>query len=159
MQTTVELQDMFSYSFILMALAVIVVVMIAVIALIVYFSSRKKPEQMEMVVPAPQAKPVQRINIKKKYCTMLNDLEKKCRGNQISNRVAYQQLSKIIRHFVHEATGVKVHNYTLEEIRKINMPNLYSVIAECYTPEFATENSSNIYETINRARKVIEEWN
>ena len=70
-----------------------------------------------------------------------------------------QELSKITRHFVYEATGIKVHNYTLQEIKGTNLSGLYSIISECYTPEFSVDKNGDIYGSITKARKVIEEWN
>lgn len=90
---------------------------------------------------------------------MLVDLDKKCREDKISNRHAYNELSKITRRFVYEATGIKVHHYTLEEIRRSNMPDLYYMIEECYAPEFAKDKKGEIFNSISRSRKVIEEWN
>ena len=159
MSTTVELQEMFSYSFILLIIAASLLAVLSVMGFIVFWRMRKQSVNVPIVTPAPKMKPVHSVNVKQKYRAVLNDLEKNCHENKISGRAAYQQLSQIVRRFVYEATGIKVHNYTLEEIRQLNMPDLYSVIAECYAPEFAVENNSNIYDTLQKARKVIEEWN
>lgn len=100
-----------------------------------------------------------RENIKQKYYGMLYKLENNCRANKMSNRKAYQELSKIIRHFVYAATGIKVHNYTLQEIKETNIPGLYDIVSECYAPEFAIDKNGDIYGSITKARKVIEGWN
>lgn len=64
----------------------------------------------------------------------------------------------MIRHFVYEMTGIKVHYNTLDEIRKLNMPTLFAMIEECYVPEFSVDKNGNIYDTMNKARMVIKEW-
>ncbi len=152
MQTTVKLQDMFSYSFIGI-IGLVLLFLALVVFLIVKYAKPKKP---------PVVRPIRIENIftiKQKYVQILIGIVQKYQEKKISDRVAYQELSKAIRHFVYDVTGIRVQNYTLEEIRYVNMPNLYYLIAECYAPEFATDNDADFYQTIEKARKVIEEWN
>lgn len=157
MPITVELQDMFSYSLLLTALAVILVVVAGVIGFLVFFL-KKNVKKPEAVKPSPVAKPVSGNQVKEKYCAIINDLESQCHSGKVSNRKAYQKLSRIIRQFVYEVTGIKVHHKTLDEIKKLNMPGLYTVIEECYAPEFSVDKDGNIYDTMNEARMVIKEW-
>ena len=155
MPITVELQDMHSYSLIMPAIvAVFVAASIAIALVIIIKRNRKEPVRPKVEMPV-----VNPVNLKQKYVGLLINLEKKCRDNHISNRKAYQELSRITRHFVYESTGVKVHNYTLHEIEKTNITSLHGVIRECYVPEFAIDKNGDIYGSITRARKVIEEWN
>ena len=157
MQITVELQDMFSYSSLLLALAVALVVVVGVIGLIVLLHRKKAKQPVEERI-APVIKTVPDNQVKEKYCAIINGLETKCRDGKVSNRKAYQELSKIIRHFVHEVTGIKVHHNTLDEIERLQMPELYEVVKECYAPEFSVDRKGNIYDTMNKARMVIKEW-
>ncbi len=157
MPITVELQDMFLYSLLPVALAVLLVVMAGLIGLVA-FLLKKKAKKPEVVMPASAAKPVSCNQVKEKYYALIHDLEMKCHGGKVSNRKAYQEISRIIRHFVYEVTGIKVHHNTLEEIKKLNMPDLYTMIEECYAPEFSVDKSGNIYDTMNKARTVIKEW-
>lgn len=155
MQVTVELQDMFSYSMV----PVYIIVPLLVAAFVAFFLMKRKRTKKEKV---PQIKTVQPLNIfavKAKYNQILMDIERSYSEKKITGRVAYQELSKVIRHFVYEVTGIKVHRFTLTEIQNANMPQLSALIAECYAPEFAVENYSNVLDSIKRARKVIEEWN
>lgn len=157
MPISVELQDMFSYSLLLVALVVVLVVMAGVIGLIV-FLLKKNAKKPEVAKSLPVAKPVSGNQVKEKYYAIINDLEAKCRNGKVSNRKGYQELSGIVRHFVYEVTGIKVHHNTLDEIKKLNMPNVYAVIEECYAPEFSVDKDGNIYDTMNKARMVIKEW-
>ena len=158
MQVTVELQDMFSYSLLLVIIAVILVMAIGVTGYMILFKKKKKPVKPEVVTPEPVVVPLQGEQLKEKYYAIMNDLEKRRGEGKVSNRQAYQELSGIIRQFVYEVTGIKVQHNTLDEIRKLNMPNLYAVIEECYAPEFSVDKNGNIYDTINKARMVIKEW-
>lgn len=160
MPITVELQDMFVYSLLRLVCMFTVVVTIGILWFVV---KRKKncnkeirKEQPAPVPAAPVAGPSQ---IKEKYYAIINDLEMKCRRGEMPNRKAYQELSGIVRRFVYDMTGIQVHHSTLDEIRTMNMPNLYTVIEECYAPEFSPDKNGDIYNTMNKARMVIKEWN
>lgn len=160
MPITVELQDMRSYSFVLVLIVVMLTVVLIGISIFVFLRGRKKSpgnaDKKETVMPV--AKPVNSNTIKQKYCAAIMELEKRCHANQISSRHAYQELSQIVRYFVYEMTGVKVQNYTLEEMKRMNMPKLYAMIAEYYIPEFATGQNGDIYASLNKAKKVVEGW-
>lgn len=156
MQVSVELQDMHSYSPIML---VVIIVLIAVFVGTVAYMIIKKFIGREVKVKVKEFTPEDKEKIKRKYVGLLFGLEKRCREGKVSNRRAFQELSTIARRYVYETTGVKVHNYTLDEIRTINAGGLYSVVNDCYAPEFSIDKNGNIYTSIAKARKVIEEWN
>ncbi len=152
MQISVELQEKFSC---VPNMIAIILLGIAIVVLIV-LSGKKKVVKQKETLPKKSVKNL--FVIKQKYDECLLDLENKYMEQKISCRLAYQELSKVIRQFVYEMTGIRVQNYTLEELKRINMPELYEVIAECYGPEFAAENNCNLQDSIKRARMVVEEW-
>lgn len=155
MPITVELQDMHSYSLVLpIVMGVVMAIFIATIIVVIVkkVSKPKVNENREITV-------ADREQIKAKYIAMLNGLEAQCRNGKFSNRKAYQELSKIARHYIYETTGVKVQNYTLDEIKGTNMAGLYNVVSECYAPEFSIDKNGDIYGSIVKVRKVVEGWN
>ena len=98
------------------------------------------------------------MELKRKYDAQLLELEEDVGNGTISERKAYQKLSALVRRFAHEMTGIKVSNYTLQELRQAGMPQLTALIEECYAPEFAPGNEGQVQEAIKKARKVIGEW-
>jgi len=156
MPITVELQEMFSYSFVWAVLAAVLAVV--VILLCIFWDKLIKKKEVTTVSMPVRNIPNKNV-VKQKYSAMINELEQKCREDKITGRQAHQEISKIVRYFVHELTGIKVQNYTLSEIRNTNMPKLYSMIEQCYAPEFAPDSTTDIFKTIKKARKVVEEWN
>ncbi len=153
---TVELQDMMSYSkagvigFIALVAAVLLAILIAVI-----IKLRKNAP-----APVPRMASENKIRTaKEKYNRLLMELEARYQMGKVSEKEAYQELSKYIRHFVHDVTGIKVQNCTLEDIGRLNMPMLYYLIAECYAPEFSQDASGNLGDSIRKAREVIYGWN
>lgn len=159
MQITVKLQDMFSYSFAPILLFGTLAVLFCFIASNLKKAPKKKPPKKEKIRTTQTEKPKNISSIKAAYFKQLVDIEKKYSANELTNRKAYQKLSLIVRQFVYEVTNIKVTNYTLQELKELRMPKLYELIEEFYTPEFAAENDGNLIESIQKARKVIEEWN
>ena len=154
MPITVELQDMHSYN----PIAFIVIFCFIIASLVFLLLFKLIIKNRNEVNKKPRVY-VTKPMLQRKYLAMVNDIENQYNKKAITNRVAYQELSRIVRSFVYEITGVQAHNYTLTDIEKINMPQLYNMIDECYMPEFALDDSGNIYESAMKARKVIEEWN
>lgn len=153
---TVELQDMMSYSKvgIIGILCLVAVVLVVVIVALIIKARKNAP------APVPRIASENKIMMAKaKYNKLLMDLEARYQMGRLSEKEAYQELSKHIRHFVHDVTGIKVQNYTLEDIGRLNMPMLYYLIAECYVPEFSREGSGDLGESIRKAREVIYGWN
>lgn len=159
MPITVELQDMHSYSRLMPAFVIVFIVLSVVAALCIIIRHCIHKRSAADVSSRVMITPANRISIKQKYMALLRELELKYHNGKISNRRAYQELSKIVRHFVYEATGIKVHNYTLQEIKNTNIVGLYEIVNECYTPEFSIDKNGDIYSSIARAGKVVEEWN
>jgi len=154
MQVETELSDMFSYSFL-----PIIIFIIVLLGLIIIFKLYKPHKAKEKVVLKPNTLSYNdTLNIKKKYLLQLDNLVKEVNDNSINVRKAYQKLSKLIRNYIFETTGIKVQNYTLSEIEKVNMPSLYELVKEFYNPEFSISSSGNILESISKTRVVIEKW-
>lgn len=151
MQIQTELKPMFSYSFI-----PILIIIIAIISIIIIPKLTKKKEIKKQIVIANHK---DLMEIKKRYLFKIQELENNFNNKKITNRKAYQELSNIIRNYIFEATNIKVQNYTLKEIEKINMPILYELVSEYYDPEFSIISVGNIISSINKTKTVIEKWN
>lgn len=158
MQTTVKLQELFSYSII-----PIIVVIIPIIGIITYLILTRKSKNVESVrnEPITNSKKQNFRNIgeiKNQYLQQLNIVENNYKNNKIELRQAYQKISGIIRLFIYEVTDIKTQNYSLSEIKKLNIPQLYDLIEEFYEPEFASKSEGDFNLSINKARRVIVEW-
>ncbi len=155
MQTSVNLQDPFSYS-----IYPIIAIALVLIAISIYlFFTRKSNTVKKEVTQIKEIEPKNLNNIKNKYIKKIDAVEERLLKNKITVRVAYQSLSTIIRLFVYEVTNIKVQNYTLKDIEKLNMPVLLQLIQEYYAPEFAEKSLGNIKASLEKTRKVIEKWN
>lgn len=153
MQVTTELNPLFSYSLIP------ILILLIIIAIILFIYILTSPKNKEIIIPIKVPDKEDINTIKNKYLKEINKLIKKVETNSINNRLAYQELSLIIRNFVYEMTNIKVQTYTLQDIRYLNMPYLYELVQEYYNPEFAFNSSGNILNSINKTKGVIEKWN
>ncbi len=156
MQISVSLQSPYSYS---IYPIIIIGILVVISSLILYFYKIKEKETPKTPEEIKQFVPKNLNTLKSKYIKKINILEEKLLTNKINIRTAYQGLSSIIRYFVYEVTNIKVHNYTLKDIERLNMPVLSELIQEYYAPEFAERSLGNIKASLEKTRKVIEKWN
>ena len=126
MQTSVSLQEPYSFSII----PIIVLIIIASVLVFVLLFLRE-----------------------------LAEIEEEYSNRKIELRKAYQLISENIRLFIFEVTDITTQNYSLMEIKKLNIPNLYETIAEYYEPEFSKKPSGDFINSVNKARRIINEWN
>lgn len=154
MQVSTKLREPFSLS----VTPFIVLVIILVILIILYVILKNyKPRVKNPNIIIPKRK--DRNEIKVHYLKDVNDLLRLTKDNKIDIRSSYQQLSSMIRHFIYEMTSIKVQNYTLEEIKNLNMPILYELVSEYYKPEFDKISEGDVVASIEKTRKVIARWN
>lgn len=156
---TVELQD--NYSYIMLFLMLFLAAALILLVVLWARKGQKIPAKEKAVLPTqPPVNPGNHaMGLKRKYDRKLIQLSDEYEKQKISSREAYQMLSRLVRDFAYEMTGVKVQNYTLQELRTTGMPKLAALIEECYVPEFALGNAQgDATESIKKARKVIGEW-
>ncbi|MBQ9318723.1 MAG: hypothetical protein IJR82_03755 [Bacilli bacterium] len=151
MQVSTELRPMFSFP----SHCIIIIVGVVVLLTIIYLFLNRKKRSPKAIIP--QKKDI--VLIKQHYLNDINELEQKCKSRQISNRETYQKLSLLIRLFIFEMTSIKVQNYTLSEIEKINIPILSELVREYYNPEFASISNGDVMISIKKTREVIIRWN
>ena len=127
--------------------------------LLTLYLIRKFKHRQPKPVPVPVAPPPVAIDVlKTKYLNLLRKLEAQFSDGSIDLRTAYQKMSLIIRNFVFEATGIKVQNYTLDDIRAAKLTSLEALVEEYYSPEFARMSEGDFYASMNKTGKVIEQW-
>ena len=154
MQTTIELQESFSY------LTVPIVITFFFIIILIYYKKLSKKEKIQVKTNMIPQKNIKNVPvIKEKYLSELNKIEQNYLNNEIDLRKAYYKISEAIRLFVFEITDITTQNYSLKEIKKLNIPVLYELIKEYYEPEFAIKSIGDLETSINKARRVIKEWN
>lgn len=159
MQTSINLQEPFNYTIIYLLIAIILFVALTCYLIYIFKTKEKVKVEKNIIKEIPEKNIKDIPAIKYKYLNQLESVQYKYANNIIELRTAYQLISEIIRMFVFEVTDIKTQNYSLYEIRNLNMPALYELIREYYEPEFASKPKGDFESSINKARGVIREWN
>lgn len=153
---TVELQEPFSYLILWIILAAAFLAAAIILGLIIIkkskFTHKKKTPKVKPVPPPTLAM------IKSKYLDLLWELRKQADSGHLSMKKSYQKLSRYIRAFVFESTGLKVQYFTLAEIKELGIYSLTQLISECYEPEFAESSTRNTVMSIDNAAAIINNW-
>ena len=158
MDTSVKLQDMLSYAtkpIVIMGVVLgvclaVVVIYYLIKFLMAYFKKieKQKPVKIEHHV----------VN-KATYLRQLDAIATRLAGEEISLRDAFQEMSLCIRDFVQATTGIKVQNYTLDDIKELKLNSLTVLIEEYYAPEFARESVGDFMNSLEKTKRTIEKWN
>ncbi len=164
MVTTVKLQNPFEYSWWVILVAVIVfLIAAALLAYAVYKFieniRRMKPVKYKGV--KKRITPELLFNLKRDYVAQIDGLVNEYNSGKISKRDGYQDLSQIIRKFVHEVTGINVETLTKKEIKALGIRHLDNLMVEYYVPEFAEDEKAeekNLVQSCQRAMGVIKSW-
>ena len=158
MQTSINLQEPFTYSVIPLMISICLSIIFIILIYLNKLAKKTKIENVEVKeIPEKNIKNIPVI--KGKYLNQLDSIEYKYENQMIELRKAYQLISEAIRLFVFEITDITTQNYSLTEIKKLNIPILYNLIEEYYQPEFASKPIGDFKSSINKARRVINEWN
>lgn len=160
METTIQLQDPFQYSFLLLAFLSLIVFGYLIFLIVSKIVEKAKAKKPKVVAPPPVIKkPVDIGLLKSKYIAQVNNIELGLDQGAVGCRDAYQQMSMCIRSFVNEATGINVQSCTLQDIKALNMPALETLIQEYYAPEFARDSIGDAKASLEKTRRAIETWN
>lgn len=155
MNITVELQPPMLY---MTRFTVIALVCAAAAAVLWFFFIRSIRKE-----PVGETEPVHdaawRERTRRSYAAQLTELEARLDAGEIDMRQAYQEMSSVLRLFVHEMTGIHVHEFTLTEIRKVGIPRLTQLVSSYYTPEFALWSRADARKALKKTKDVIQTWN
>lgn len=158
MKTSVTLQEPFSYSILPIVIVGALVICYGIYLIVSALQKQKKKKPITQI----QRKTISATDmksIKNKYLAQLEAIKQELWKEQITTRQAYQKMSLCIRQFVYEATGIQVQNYTLQDIRQLQMPGLEALIAEYYAPEFAVISFGDSNASLEKTKRAIELWN
>lgn len=158
MEEHMELMEPFSFAKWPMILFAVIFFTGLLIYVVIFIINKLKKRVVAEVPVIIERKPETVEKIKRKYMAELSKIENEFANNRLSLRQVYQKMSICIRKFVYEVTGVKVQNYTLHDIKKLNMPMLEQLISEYYAPEFAKRANVNVAESLQKTKRVIEAW-
>lgn len=158
MDTEVVIQDAYSYAtwpmYVMLGIIAVILLLVVVATIVKKLLSKRKKKAPKVVKPEP----VNLVKLKSKCLSELNDISVALVNERIDVREAYQKTSVCVRQFVFGATRINVQNYTLEEIKEVKMPQLEALISEYYSPEFAWKSSGDFADSMEKTKRVVEQW-
>jgi hypothetical protein len=154
MQTSVSLQE--PYSFSIVPIIVLIIIASALVFVLLFLKKNKNEKSEVKAIPQKNIKNIPAI--KNKHLRELEAIEYQYKSNKLELRKAYQLISENVRLFVFEVTDITTQNYSLTEIKKLNIPNLYETIAEYYEPEFSKKPSGDFINSVQKAKTIIQKF-
>lgn len=153
MEFNIKLERPFLYNETILTILYIILfsTLFILISLFLYKKYKKQIKRLFFKVSA--------VSIKNYYLRKLAELNHNYRSGKINNRKTCELLSSLVRHFVNAKTDISVQTFSLDEIKKLNMPNLYRLIERLYNPEFSKYSDDDIINLIDEARGIITNWN
>lgn len=124
----------------------------------IIWSTRKRKIRSLELLPILPPVPVSIEALRQKYLNLINQIEDQYQQKQIDVRQVHLLLSITIRLFVFEVKGIAVHRLTLKEIKQTDIKVLADVIEQYYRPEFVRQQSGDASQSIDLARKMVQQW-
>lgn len=106
--------------------------------------------------PVPQAATIERA--RSEAMTDIGRIEREFREGRLSARRAHAELSRVVRGFVTEATGVRADRMTLAEMRRTPFAGATRAVAEYYPIVFGARDQGSAEQGFNAARQVVTLW-
>ncbi|MEE1115177.1 MAG: hypothetical protein UHN88_08895 [Eubacterium sp.] len=159
MKISIDLQEPLHYMILWVIAAILAIAVIFAVQFFLRRILKKVLRDKPKKQPVPMERPgLARALIRRKYLGQIDSLHQTFYSGGCGVREAYQRMSLIIRNFAHEMTGVEVQNFTLAEIRLLNIPELTYLVKDYYEPEFSLESIGDVRKSLGRTRKAIAEW-
>ena len=74
---------------------------------------------------------------------------------EIDSRSVHQQMSLVVRRFVHDVTGLETETMVLEDLRTLGRPELTELIREYYEPMFARASFVNADTSLMHGKALV----
>ncbi|MBR0091188.1 MAG: hypothetical protein IJP92_05785 [Lachnospiraceae bacterium] len=155
---SVGLKDPVSYSLIWFLVALALMAFGGIVFSLFYWRYRKEQAKIAEGVRVVKPPKVVMPFLKRKYGRQVARLDEALRNGQVEERIAYQELSRIIRAFAKEVTFIDVDKYTLSEIEMLNIPQLHRLVREYSQPEFSVNTGGNVTQSLIKTGQTIQEW-
>lgn len=153
MHFSVGLQNPFDYALKFFVIA-LVLILLSIILLIVYLKLTKK----DFSTVAKKFRHLLLGKTRRKYLRKIDDVERYVVNGKKDSKTAHQEMSLIVRQFVHAATGVHVDRLVYTEIKRLKIKPLSELVRDFYEPEFAEYSEADMLQAIKKSKELIKTW-
>lgn len=117
-------------------------------------SSTRAPAGNDVPIPRFHAP----VGLRRKYLAQIDEIAGLLELGEISPRTAAQELSRTVRGFVQEVTGVPASRMTLGELREHSTPAVAAAVEHFYPGEFSRPGEPDPQASLDAARTVVGGW-
>lgn len=86
----------------------------------------------------------------------ISAIEKAYNKDEMQSRDVHQKMSREVRKFIQDVTGLKTGTMVYEDLCRIGRPELAALIREYYEPEFALTSSVDTKSSLEKGRELVE---
>lgn len=128
----------------------------AALAWVWYSVSSTRAPRLGRDVPIPRFHAP--VGLRRKYLGEIDQIAALLDLGEIGPRTAAQEMSRIVRGFVQEVTGIRASRMTLDELREQSTPAVAAAVEHFYPGEFSRDGESDARASIEAARTVVGQW-
>jgi len=112
-----------------------------------------------IVIP-PRITPDRLTRLRADYTRQIDLVVERAARGEITQRRAHQQLSVLVRHFVHEVSGIHAPTMTLTELhaRGARLTPVSEVVGTLYPGEFGPRETATLVGAADVAKQVVARW-
>lgn len=149
-----EIIDPPQYSIAWAILAVLCVVVIVTVVMTIARLTRRAVTRR-----AYAQGPTLQDGLKAEFLRAINELDQKVDVGELDERMAHQELTRVMRHFVRRSMNVDVRADTVTTLTAHpDTREIGELIGDLYEPDFAPVSTVPFAQSARRAREVIRRW-
>ncbi|OMH25141.1 hypothetical protein BKD30_06670 [Tersicoccus phoenicis] len=132
----------------------------AVVAWYVWALASTRRSRRKWQLPGPADLP----GLRTEYLARIDAVAAATERGELTARQAHQRLSRLVRVFAHQASGVSAHTMTLADLRAAQVPAVPGVagvadaVAVLYPAEFGVPEAADARRAVDAARQVVGSW-
>ncbi len=144
------------YNWIWLLIGGILVLLIGIWYGFVFFHTRRrKLKSLDTLRILP---PMDLNQLKMKYLQLIQQAYQRHIAGELDLRALHQELSRLVRAFVHEGNFLPAPFLTLSDLKLSPYPSLTKLIEAYYPEEFAVMSTGNAQAATEAAKGVVTQW-
>ncbi|MEH0108969.1 hypothetical protein V6N00_04460 [Tersicoccus sp. MR15.9] len=101
--------------------------------------------------------------LQQEYLARIDAVADAAERGELTARQAHQRLSRLVRAFAHQASGVSLHTMTLADLRnepagRPGVAGVADAVAVLYPAEFGVPEVADARRAVDAAREVVRSW-
>ena len=144
MKYSIDLQSPFSFSPYWYALGIALIVF----ALLLRFGFNR-------LFAVKMDSPFRIDKLRRDCLRQVDKIENAYAKKEIDSRSVHQQMSQVVRRFVHDVTGLETETMVLEDLNRLGRPELTELIREYYEPMFARASFVNAGTSLMHGKSLV----